>query len=111
MKIHNDHVRLAVIGSLLIVSVSVAYYLVIFLPEQQRASVERQRVIDEQLQRDRIFRNELECRGQYDKLRTQFNNVTGVYYSRTLETCMVTYTDDKRQQQESAIGSFVLQVK
>src|SRR4051794_21394337 len=103
MEVDNNHLRLSLVASLLIVSLSVAYYLVIFLPEQQRLSDERLRAKDQQEQRDRTakseeerrdreFKNELECKSQYDKLRNQFNNVITVSYSSTLNTCMVHYT-------------------
>jgi hypothetical protein len=75
-----------------IASVSIFYYFVIYLPSEHR--------------REEVFRKQLECRNQYDKMRSEFSNILGVWYSDIANTCFVTYVDGTGNQQFSTIADF-----
>jgi hypothetical protein len=104
VDIDNSHVRLAIIASIIFVGLSVglsvAYYVAIVLSEQQRQA-------DLRLDRDEVFKKELDCQNQFEKMREHSKNVVGAYYSRSYETCMIKYTDKDGEVQESKISDAV----
>lgn len=100
MEIRNDHLRLGLVASALILSLSIGYYTVVFLPAERRAA-------DARLAREQLFQKQLDCQEQYTKLRREFNNVIRVRYSGLLNTCMVTFVDENGKQQEGTIGSVI----
>jgi hypothetical protein len=106
---------------LIILGITVAgfigYYFAVALPnhnteiekiERGKLQLEQQRETQaEDLQKQQAyFKNELDCRNQFDKLRLQFNNVTAVNYSDKTGSCVVTYIDKNGVTQESDIELF-----
>ena len=99
MEIEDKHIRLGWVAAALILSLSVAYYLVVFLPEERRQANAR-------AQSEDLFKRQIECREQFMKLERQFNNILGVEYSPLLNTCLVRYTDSNGQQQTTLLNDF-----
>ena len=60
---------------------------------------------EKQLQEDRNdeFVNELKCQELLSDLKKRWNNVVGVSYSSSWNTCMVKYTDDDGETQSSPV--------
>jgi hypothetical protein len=92
--------------SLLIVSLSVAYYFALFLPQQEKARAEQQKALSEekkakeklqseQKEREYVAKRRSECYEIYEKERKQWNNVDGNFYDRNDDQCVIRYTTDE----------------
>ena len=95
----------------------IGYYFAVALPnhnaelekiERDKLQLEQQKETQaEDLQKQQAyFKNELDCRNQFDKLRMQCNNVTAVNYSDKTGSCVVKYFDKNGVTQESDIELF-----
>jgi len=92
--------------SLLIVSLSFAYYFVVFLPQHERARAEQEKVLAEekkvkeklqndQKEREFVAKRKNECYEIYEKERKQWNNTAGNYYDKDTDECIIRYTTEQ----------------
>jgi len=104
MEVTQNHVRLTLVVSSLILSLSVAYYFIVTLPNEQAL----QRLTEEsRTTRENAFKHELDCREQYAKLSKEFDNVISVAYSSAANVCMVTFRDPETQKEtQGPLSSF-----
>jgi hypothetical protein len=92
--------------SMFIISLSVAYYFIYFLPkvnaeklEQDNLKMQQQQAEHKQKQeqdkREYIARRKSECYAIYEKERDKWNNVEGHGYHQVDDVCIVRYNTDK----------------
>lgn len=101
-------VKVSIIVGALIVALSVAYYLVIFMPQKerakieqqkqdQRATIEKERVVKEQQQKEYVAKRKSDCLQVYKTEDAKWNNVSSYEYVEKMDRCYVLYKNQERQ--------------
>ena len=126
-------VKISIISGALIVALSLAYYLVVFLPNKEEARVEQQRqeqqakeqqvrleqeskeqkeqAVAEQSKKEYIAKRKNECYQIYLKEKNLWNNVEESDYSVVRDVCIVTYRDDKPRRSEQECSKILENMK
>lgn len=103
--------KASLIFGILIASISVAYYLVVFLPQKESARMEQQKQEQEtqktkedaaatQKQKEYMATRKNDCYQIYTKERSIYSNVDGVEYDDTRDICVVIYTSNEARRSE-----------
>jgi len=94
------------IAGIIIITLSVSYYFVAFLPSQQRSELDLKRQEQlakeaketaeaEQQQKEYIGKRKKECYEIYEKEREQWNNTVSPDYDEDEDICRVVYKDNE----------------
>jgi isopenicillin N synthase-like dioxygenase len=99
--------RNALIAGIIIITLSIGYYLVIFLPKKEATRIEQQNQekeanllkeseIKDQQKKEYVSKRKKDCYDIYLKEKGQWNNVEGSDYREITDTCYVIYKSNER---------------
>jgi hypothetical protein len=101
-------VKIGIVVGTLIVGLSVAYYLVVYIPQRDKAKVEQQKQeqiakdmkdsqIVEQQKKEYISKRKSDCMQVYKTEDDKWNNVESYEYVEKIDRCYVLYKSQGRQ--------------
>lgn len=80
---------------MLIISLSVGYYFVIFLPEKEKSQLAAKKIEEgkqrQQREKEYIAKRKSECYTIYEKEREKWSNIRESHYDEKEDVCRITY--------------------